>query len=182
MDKKKEIVHVDAELIPKSDSGMKDSDEKAISRRRMLEAGAAALALLMMPKLAFAYTCGGFTFSWPPSGPNLYGDGREAHFEGCANGSIIHNDGSSYISSCSANYYWPTDRMNNQSLGYAYKLKISSIFTTELYDIYQLAVIGNCADINNSASSSRPRLWLPSRTISSELPQSSARPVTRCRA
>lgn len=92
MDKKKEIVHVDAELIPKSDSGMKDSDEKAISRRRMLEAGAAALALLMMPKLAFAYTCGGFTFSWPPSGPNLYGDGREAHFEGCANGSVIHND------------------------------------------------------------------------------------------
>lgn len=161
MDKKKEIVHVDAELIPKSDSGMKDSDEKAISRRRMLEAGAAALALLMMPKLAFAYTCGGLTFSWPPSGPNLYGNGREAHFEGRANGSVIHNDRSSYISSCSANYYWPTDRMNNQSLGYAYKLKISSIFTTELYDIYQLAVIGNCADINNSASSTVSRLWWP---------------------
>ena len=42
MEKSNEIAHVNAELIPQDNSA--DSDDKAVSRRRVLEAGAAALA------------------------------------------------------------------------------------------------------------------------------------------
>ena len=57
MEKSNEITHVNAELIPQDNSA--ESDDKSLSRRRVLEAGAAALALLMMPKLAFGATCPG---------------------------------------------------------------------------------------------------------------------------
>ena len=57
MEKSNEITHVNVELIPQDNSA--ESDDKALSRRRVLEAGAAALALLMMPKLAFGATCPG---------------------------------------------------------------------------------------------------------------------------
>ena len=53
MEKSNEITHVNAELIPQDNSA--ESDDKSLSRRRVLEAGAAALALLMMPKLAFGF-------------------------------------------------------------------------------------------------------------------------------
>ena len=57
MEKSNEIAHVNAELIPQDNSA--ESDDRALSRRRVLEAGAAALALLMMPKLAFGAICPG---------------------------------------------------------------------------------------------------------------------------
>ena len=51
MEKSNEITHVNAELIPQ-DNLLKVMIRHS-PRRRVLEAGAAALALLMMPKLAF---------------------------------------------------------------------------------------------------------------------------------
>ena len=73
------ITHVNAELIPQDNSA--DNDDKAVSRRRALEAGAAALALLMMPKLAFGATCPGGN---PPD---------EKGWFGSENGSVVHHGG-----------------------------------------------------------------------------------------
>ena len=90
MEKSNEITHVNAELIPQDNSA--ESDDKALSRRRVLEAGAAALALLMMPKLAFGATCPGGN---PPNERGWFGSG---------NGSVVHHGGN-YIGVASPSGY-----------------------------------------------------------------------------
>ena len=79
MEKSNEITHVNAELIPQDNSA--ESDDKSLSRRRVLKAGAAALALLMMPKLAFGASCPG---GKPPDERSWFGSG---------NGSVVHHGG-----------------------------------------------------------------------------------------
>lgn len=91
MEKSNEITHVNAELIPQDNSA--ESDDKVLSRRRVLEAGAAALALLMMPKLAFGATCPGGN---PPDERGWFGSG---------NGSVVHHGGN-YIGVTSKTWWW----------------------------------------------------------------------------
>lgn len=154
MDKKQEIVHVDAELIPESESEKEASDEKAISRRRMLEAGAAALALLMMPKLAFGKPSG---WVWPQ---DYYG------WPDAENGSVVANGGNQITSRSHFNYWNVGSGGDNdpQWIGYAFALTVRADFTNELYNIVRMYVLGNCGDFNTYFSPythSYRRLWHP---------------------
>lgn len=139
MSEKKEIVHVDAELIPKNDSETKDSDERAISRRRVLEAGAAVLGLFMLPKLAFGKPSG-----WV-SPPDYYG------WPDAANGSVVANGGNKITTRSHFNYWNVGNEGDNdpQWIGYAFALTVKSIFTNELYNIICTYVMANCGDFNN---------------------------------
>ena len=135
MEKSNEIAHVNAELIPQDNSA--DSDDKALSRRRVLEAGAAALALLMMPKLAFGATCPGGN---PPDERGWFGSG---------NGSVVHHGGN-YIGVTSKTWWWQVGYSwdASQWLCLSFRVYVESIFTDELYDIFKVHVQAKCGDVN----------------------------------
>ena len=143
MEKSNEIAHVNAELIPQDNSA--DSDDKAVSRRRVLEAGAAALALLMMPKLAFGATCPGGN---PPD---------ERGWFGSRNGSVVHHGGN-YIGVTSKTWWWQVGYSwdASQWLCLSFRIYVESIFTDELYDIFKIHVQAKCGDVNTANGS---RIW-----------------------
>lgn len=143
MEKSNEIAHVNAELIPQDNSA--DSDDKAVSRRRVLEAGAAALALLMMPKLAFGATCPGGN---PPDERGWFGSG---------NGSVVHHGGN-YIGVTSKTWWWQVGYSwdASQWLCLSFRIYVESIFTDELYDIFKIHVQAKCGDVNTANDS---RIW-----------------------
>lgn len=135
MEKSNEIAHVNAELIPQDNSA--ESDDRALSRRRVLEAGAAALALLMMPKLAFGATCPGGN---PPDERGWFGSG---------NGSVVHHGGN-YIGVTSKTWWWQVGYSwdASQWLCLSFRVYVESIFTDELYDIFKVHVQAKCGDVN----------------------------------
>ena len=143
MEKSNEITHVNAELIPQDNSA--ESDDKALSRRRVLEAGAAALALLMMPKLAFGATCPGGN---PPNERGWFGSG---------NGSVVHHGGN-YIGVTSKTWWWQVGYSwdASQWLCLSFRVYVESIFTDELYDIFKVHVQAKCGDVNTSTGN---RIW-----------------------
>ena len=143
MEKSNEIAHVNAEFIPQDNSA--DSDDKAVSRRRVLEAGAAALALLMMPKLAFGATCPGGN---PPDERGWFGSG---------NGSVVHHGGN-YIGVTSKTWWWQVGYSwdASQWLCLSFRIYVESIFTDELYDIFKIHVQAKCGDVNTANGS---RIW-----------------------
>ena len=143
MEKSNEITHVNAELIPQDNSA--ESDDKALSRRRVLEAGAAALALLMMPKLAFGATCPGGN---PPDERGWFGSG---------NGSVVHHGGN-YIGVTSKTWWWQVGYSwdASQWLCLSFRVYVESIFTDELYDIFKVHVQAKCGDVNTSTGH---RIW-----------------------
>ena len=137
------ITHVNAELIPQDNSA--DNDDKAVSRRRALEAGAAALALLMMPKLAVGATCPGGN---PPD---------EKGWFGSENGSVVHHGGK-YIGVTSKTWWWQVGYSwdASQWLCLSFRIYVESIFTDELYDIFRIHVQGKCGDVNTATGH---RIW-----------------------
>lgn len=143
MEKSNEIAHVNAELIPQDNSA--ESDDRALSRRRVLEAGAAALALLMMPKLAFGATCPGGN---PPDERGWFGSG---------NGSVVHHGGN-YIGVASKTWWWQVGYSwdASQWLCLSFRVYVESIFTDELYDIFKFHVQSKCGDVNTSTGH---RIW-----------------------
>lgn len=143
MEKSNEITHVNAELIPQDNSA--ESDDKVLSRRRVLEAGAAALALLMMPKLAFGATCPGGN---PPDERGWFGSG---------NGSVVHHGGN-YIGVTSKTWWWQVGYSwdASQWLCLSFRVYVESIFTDELYDIFKVHVQAKCGDVNTSTGH---RIW-----------------------
>lgn len=143
MEKSNEIAHVNAELIPQDNSA--ESDDKSLSRRRVLEAGAAALALLMMPKLAFGASCPGGN---PPDERSLFGSG---------NGSVVHHGGN-YIGVTSKTWWWQVGYSwdASQWLCVSFRVYVESIFTDELYDIFKIHVQAKCGDVNTSTGH---RIW-----------------------
>lgn len=143
MEKSNEITHVNAELIPQDNSA--ESDDKVLSRRRVLEAGAAALALLMMPKLAFGVTCPGGN---PPDERGWFGSG---------NGSVVHHGGN-YIGVTSKTWWWQVGYSwdASQWLCLSFRVYVESIFTDELYDIFKVHVQAKCGDINTLTGR---RIW-----------------------
>lgn len=151
---------VKAELVPVKKNELAETDsvkkEHDITRRRVLEAAAGALALFMFPKDAFGLVN---WFYYPP----LAGSG----WEGAPNSSTVYN-GSSYTTARVGPTWWACGGENDwnaQFLCFAWKLSVCSIYTNELYDLMEMRVLASCGDMNGGSTYGgqyrKPRLWVP---------------------
>lgn len=99
MDDKKQVGLVSAEFASDKKTTPDDDEKKCITRRRVLEAGAAALGLFMLPKLAFA----------------IDSPQNERGWIGYPNGSVVHNGGK-WIGVQSETWWWFVGIGNGQYL------------------------------------------------------------------
>lgn len=139
MDDKKQVGLVSAEFASDKKTTPDDDEKKCITRRRVLEAGAAALGLFMLPKLAFA----------------IDSPQNERGWIGYPNGSVVHNGGK-LIGVQSETWWWSVGIGNGQYLCVSCRMYVESIFTNELYDIFRIHVQVKCGDYNAATNS---RLW-----------------------
>lgn len=139
MDDKKQVGLVSAEFASDKKTTPDDDEKKCITRRRVLEAGAAALGLFMLPKLAFA----------------IDSPQNERGWIGYPNGSVVHNGGK-WIGVQSETWWWFVGIGNGQYLCVSCRMSVESIFTNELYDIFRIHVQVKCGDYNAATNG---RLW-----------------------
>ena len=139
MDDKKQVGLVSAEFASDKKTTPDDDEKKCITRRRVLEAGAAALGLFMLPKLAFA----------------IDSPQNERGWIGYPNGSVVHNGGK-WIGVQSETWWWFVGIGNGQYLCVSCRMFVESIFTNELYDIFRIHVQSKCGDYNAATNG---RLW-----------------------